>query len=182
MCRKILTYPLILCLLILWNCSDSGELSGESTPNEPKVIKSYFGSEDIEEIAMHPALRTEVFVDAADADVKEFIEDELWKYAKLRKRSKYVFNPVDRTFQMNIIQLGEIYNGTYEWSIDSLILNYNGVQEKYGFKIGAVDCYVIQEDKTEEYKRLFPLAGITDVRLNRIWYDHCVIHLGGLDI
>lgn len=251
MCKKILTYPLILFVLFLWNCSDSEKLSGESNADEHKVIifngftgqkfyysvntetnddlllesdnpeiaigeiedhhwiciqtkkegvtyvrlsnrtgilmifyvaAYYFGSEDIEEIANHPTLRNEVFVEAADADVKAYIEDELWKYAKLRKRTKYVFNPTDRTFQMNITQLGEIYNGTYEWSIDSLILNYNGAQEKYGFKVGSGDCYIMQEDKTEEYKRLFPQAGITDVQLNRIWYDHSIIHLGGLDI
>lgn len=150
------------------------------------VAAYHFGSEDIEEIANHPTLKNEVFVEAADADVKAFIENELWEYANLRKKTKYIFNPADRTFQMNIIQLDELYNGTYEWSIDSLILKYclkyNGVQEKYGFNIESGNCYVIKEDKTEEYQRLFPSSGITDVRLNRIWYDHCIIHLGGLDI
>lgn len=146
------------------------------------VSVRYFGGDDIEEIAMHPYLKTEVFVNAQDPAIKTFIEDELWKEAKQRKRTQYAFNERDKTFRMYIPQLEETYYGSYEWNIDSLVLRYNDVEEKYAFKIETGSCYVIQADKTESYKLLYPDAGVTDARLKRIWYDYWMggFHVGGI--
>lgn len=91
---------------------------------------------------------------------------------KQKSKTKYTFDSDTKEFTMNNPRQEQMIEGTFDWSIDSLILKYNDVTEKYGFKIatGRI-CYVIQADKTEEYQLLYPDAGITSVKVKRIWYD-----------
>lgn len=144
---------------------------------------SYFGSAGLEEGINHPTFRYEVLVEADDADVKKQIEDELWTYLSTMQRSLYTFANETKTFTMKITETGEEYEGTYDWSINHLTLKYNGITETYGFEIDKLGRhYILLMDKTYEYQLLYPDAGITFVKYNRIWFDHYKLLLGGLEI
>lgn len=131
-----------------------------------------FGSSNIEEISMHPTEKSEVFVEANDVDVKQLIESELEEDIRQKHRTLYTFDKKTKGFTMNIPQQNQMFQGTFDWSIDSLTLKYNNVTEKFGFQVatGRV-CYIIRADKTKEYQLLYPAAGITSVKVKRIWYD-----------
>ena len=135
------------------------------------VSVCYFSSSLIEEIAMHPAIKPEVFARVTDPRIKQFIEDELWAEIARAKKTFYTFDGIAKKFTMDITQLEEKYQGTYEWTIDSLILKYGDVTERYGFKKADKDCYIIQADKTTEYQHRYPNGGIISVTLSRVWYD-----------
>ncbi len=143
-----------------------------------KVSAHYIGSTEIEEWGKSAILSPEVIVECKDSHVKQLIEDELWNYVNLREGTKYSFNNKTKEFKMNITQLTEQYEGTYSWSIDSLILNYNNITEKYASTIILQkDIYIIQADKTKEYQLLYPQAEITSVKVSRIWYDKGKLHI-----
>ncbi len=138
------------------------------------VWAHYFGSSNIEEITMHPDpnVKSEVIVEAKDAEKKLLIENELWEYVKQRQRTLYTFDGETKEFTMDIAQSGAKYKGTYSCNIDSLILKYENITEKYGFQIAAGRVsYIIKADKTKEYQLLYPNAGVTSVKVNRVWYD-----------
>ena len=151
---------------------------------EIAVTVSYFGSQNIEEITMHPTLKTEVIVEALNLEIKQMIENKLWDEIKQKKRTLYVFNDKTKEFSMDIVQMEQKKQGTYEWSIDSLVLRYDDTIERYGFEIATGRRnYILWEDKTKEYQTLYPEAGITSIRLCRILYDWDVIgNIGGLNI
>lgn len=136
------------------------------------VSASDFGGSNIEEISMHPTEKSDVFVEADNSDVKQVIEDELWMDIKQKHKTIYAFDRNTKGFTMNIPQQEQMIEGTFDWSIDSLILKYDNVTERYGFKVatGRV-CYIIEANKTKEYQLLYPDAGITSVKVKRIWYD-----------
>lgn len=139
------------------------------------VSSEYFGSEDIEEISNHPTAKCEVNVEARDENVRLFIENELWEEIRLRKRTTYSFNSKTKEFSMNIPQLGESNQGTYEWSLDSLTLKYNDKIENYHFEFATGRrTYILLADKTAYYSSLYPDAGITKVTFSRLLYDWCV--------
>lgn len=131
-----------------------------------------FDSRNIEEISMHRTEKPDVYVEANNSEIKQLIEDELWRDMKQKSKTKYTFDSDTKEFTMNNPRQEQMIEGTFDWSIDSLILKYNDVTERYDFKIatGRI-CYVIQADKTEEYQLLYPDAGITSVKVKRIWYD-----------
>ena len=131
-----------------------------------------FGSSNIEEISMHLTEKSGMFVEANDAEIKQLIEDELEEDIRKKHRTLYTFDKKTKEFTMNIPQQEQTFQGTFDWSIDSLTLKYNNVTEKYGFQVatGRV-CYIIRADKTKEYQYLYPSAGITCVKVKRIWYD-----------
>lgn len=140
------------------------------------IHSRYFGGDNIEELSMHPTERCEIVVEAQHADVKQAIESVLKENMDRINRTLYTFDAETKKFTMSIPKLEQKIQGTYEWSIDSLILRYNDVTERYSFRVavGRV-CYIIQDDKTKEYQLLYPDAGITLVRVKRIWYDHRMI-------
>lgn len=146
--------------------------SNADTVSLISIAARNFESENIEEVDMHPTQRSEVIVVAKDGTIKQLIENELWEYVKQRKQSLYTFNDVTKEFTMKIPLLEQNYQGTYDWSIDSLILKYKDITEYLGFKIAeGRNCYIIEADRTHEYQILYPDAGITSVQVNRIWYD-----------
>lgn len=143
-----------------------------------KVWPQYLGSTEIEEWGKSPTLSPEVLVESKDTQVKQLIEDELWNYINMRKGAKYIFENQTQIFKMDVPLLNEQYQGTYSWSADSLILNYNNITEKYGSTIiRGEDYYIIQADKTKEYQSVYPQAGITSVKIRRIWYDNGKLHI-----
>lgn len=143
-----------------------------------KVSANYWGSKEIEEIGKSETLKPEVLVESQNMETKLLIEKELWSYINQRKGTLYSFDKNTKEFTINITQLGERYQGTYCWSIDSLTLNYNNTTEKYAFHmIPGRDYYKIQTDKTKEYQSIYPKAGITSVKINRIWYDSGKLHI-----
>ncbi len=119
-----------------------------------------------------PNVKSEVIVEAKDAEKKLLIENELWEYVKQRQRTLYTFDGETKEFTMDIAQSGVKYKGTYSCNMDSLILKYDNTTERYGFQIavGRVS-YIIKADKTKEYQLLYPNAGITSVKVNRVWYN-----------
>lgn len=85
----------------------------------------------------------------------------------------YTFDAETKIFTINNPRTGEKYQGSYDWNIDSLTLKYNDMTEKYGFKIATGrHHYLLWADKTEEYRLRYPDAGITSVRVKKIWYDY----------
>ena len=139
------------------------------------VWAHYFGSSNIEEITMRPPdpnVKSEVIVEAKDAEKKLLIENELWEYVKQRQRTLYTFDGETKEFTMDIAQSGVKYKGAYSCNIDSLILKYDNTTERYGFQIAVGRAsYIIKADKTKEYQLLYPDADITSVKVNRVWYD-----------
>ena len=143
-----------------------------------KISANYWGSKEIEEIGQSETVKPEVLVVSKDMETKLLIEKELWNYINQRNGTLYSFDGKTKEFTINITQLGERYQGTYCWSIDSLVLNYNNMTEKYGFQIiQGRDYYKIQADKTKEYQSIYPKAGITSVKISRIWYDSGKLHI-----
>lgn len=149
--------------------------------NEISVTVLYFSSEKIEETYLHPN-KSEVFVTAQDVEVQKIIENELWKEIKERKFSVYTFSKETKRFTMDVPQLGAYYEGIYEWDINFLTLKYDNTIEKYAFEIAVGrNGYIIQADKTNEYQLLYPKAGITEVKMNRVWHDCDILtNIGGL--
>ncbi|MCS2890489.1 hypothetical protein [Parabacteroides faecis] len=153
-----------------------GSIDVQDTEGNIKSIISVsaydFGSSNIEEIAMHPTEKSSVFVEANDKNISKLIEDELWTEIKQKKKTLYSFNKETKEFTMNIPLLEQTFCGTFNWSIDSLTLKYNDITEKYSFQVATGRlCYIIRADKTKEYQLLYPDAGITSVKVKRIWYD-----------
>ena len=142
------------------------------TVAKASVSSSYFGGPYIEELTNHRTLRSEVFIEAQDVTLKKQIEDELWQEIRKWQRTQYTFDSRTLKFTMINDKIGVKNEGTYEWDIESLTLKYNGVTEKYGFKVDQQRRnYVIEKNSTEAYKEKYPNAGISDVRYTRIWYD-----------
>lgn len=140
------------------------------------VIGRYWGSKNIEEIDMHPTLDFEVVVEAEDLVLRQLLENQLREDMRCMRRTLYTFDSETKEFTMDIVSSGQKYKGIYEWNIDSLALKYNNAVERYGFNVATGrDSYVLHTDKTKEYQQLYPDAGITLVRLQRLWYDWNVI-------
>lgn len=155
----------------------SGTIDVLNTGNDTLFIiciqSYYLSSSHMEEVAMHPTERCEVTVDAQNIEVKQLIESELWKQVDQKRRTLYTFDAQTWEFTMTPPNSEQKFQGTYEWNIDSLVLKYNDITERYGFKVAAGRiCYLIFEDKTKEYQSLYPDAGIELVKIKRILYNY----------
>lgn len=140
-----------------------------------------WGSREVEEIAMHPTEKSEILVETADLTIKEQIKNELQKELERIHNTLYTFAPETKVFTMDIGKSGNIFQGEYSWTVDSLILKYNNKIEKYGFQFKGKDTYIIRQDRTKEWQLFYPQANITQVEIKRIWYDWDVIGpIGGL--
>lgn len=151
---------------------------------EITVYANYFGSPEIIDCGIpqegYPGYPG-IFVKAKDVETLKNIENELWTEGLTLIGVIYSFNRDTQKFTMKT-DAGIFYEGTYEWDITSLTLIHNNKIEKYGFQfaIGMMNRYLIQVDKTEEYQQRYPDAGITEVKVNRIWYDSGKIQTGEL--
>lgn len=137
------------------------------------IYAFYLRSKHIEEISNHPTERIEIIVNVENNDIKKIIEDELREDLQQKDNTLYTFDAETKIFTINNPRTGEKYQGSYDWNIDSLTLKYNDMTEKYGFKIATGrHHYLLWADKTEEYRLRYPDAGITSVRVKKIWYDY----------
>lgn len=148
------------------------------------VSVKYFGSPHIQEwgiplVECNPGYPG-IIVEAKDTETKKIIEEELKNQGSLFIGATYSFDPNTLKFIM-VTHSGITYEGTYEWNITSLTLMYDGKIEKYDFKFatGMGSGYFIQADKTEEYQLQHPNAGITEVKVKRVWQDKWITP-GGL--
>lgn len=127
------------------------------------VSASYFGGDFRDrELGASGLAKVSTLVETQDAEITKAIETELKAEAE-QKLNEYLFDPENNRL---IIWLngtgqgtGRRYVGSYEWAIDSLTLNYNGISERYGFTLGNGEHY-IQKDVTDEYKIRYPDAHV----------------------
>lgn len=122
-----------------------------------------------------------ITIKATDLRVPPEIEKELREESEPFIGATYTFNQDTRKFTIKTFS-GISYEGSYEWNLTSLTLIHNGKKEKYGFKFatGMSHGYIIEADKTEKYKQRYPDAGITEVKVKRIWKNDGIIYVGGL--
>lgn len=126
-----------------------------------------------------------IIVKATDTEIEEKIENELRSEGEPFSGTMYTFNSSTKKFTMTTPS-GIFQEGSYEWSITSLTLNYNNKTEKFSFEfaagatVGMSYAYIIQADKTEQYQLQYSNAGITEVKVNRLWHNRSVIYPGGL--
>ena len=121
-----------------------------------------------------------IIVKAKDTDIQKKIEHELRTESLVFVFAIYSFD-WNTKFTLTT-ESGLFYEGTYEWDFTSLTLRYDNKVEKYGFKFSdeMINGYVIQANKTEEYQQRYPDAGITEVKVNRVWHNSGKIPGGGL--
>lgn len=134
------------------------------------VRASYFSGQ-LEEWRRVENIESEIIVEATDSQIKQSIHNELSKELELKLGTKYTFDADTKKFTMDIEQTAKKYRGVYAWNIDSLFLKYDDTVEKYSFDHCGSYYYVIEANKTKEYQLKYPQAGITDIRIKRVWLN-----------
>ena len=135
------------------------------------VSVRYFDSKEIWETGEAPQdVKNKVVVTAEDSSVKQRIEKELWEGVNNMRGTTYAFDGDTKKFTMNVN--GQQHEGVYRCNGDSLVLNYEGMTENYAFKmVGGLTIYILTADRTEEFRGLYPNAGISSVIVERVWRD-----------
>lgn len=149
------------------------------------ISVKYFNGSDIRDMGFPVKGYPAIIVKATNTEIKEKIENELRTEGEPFSDTMYTFNGSTKKFTMTT-HSGIFKEGSYEWDITSLTLNYNNKIEKFGFEfaagaaVGMSYAYIIQADKTEQYQQQYPDTGITEVKVNRLWHNRAVIYPGGL--
>ncbi|MCD7923559.1 MAG: hypothetical protein LUI85_02230 [Bacteroides sp.] len=149
-----------------------------------KVSASYWESNNIEICDEDSHEKKKAIVQANNLKVKQAIEKQLTEYLHKRESTQYSFDAKTRRFTMNNAQMGEKYEGTYVWNIDSLILSHNRITERCGFQSTYKGMrLIIRYDRTKEYQSLYPDGDITSVIIQEIWRNRNFLGpIGGLVI
>lgn len=124
----------------------------------------------------------EISVIAVDKSVEEAITSELRSGIIQRLGTFYRFEGSTKSVTIDFTEStfrNGIYEGTYEWTKNSLTIYYDGITEVYGFQEETDQTVVIGNDFTKEYQNLYPDAGIKEVRI--ISLLHNSIKIGGLN-
>jgi len=163
---------------------DSGN---NQTVCEVHVYVKYFNSPDISNWGIpltegspgYPGIT----VQATDTAVIPVIQKEIIERNRPFIQAAYTFNQNTKKFTMETESGIFIKEGTYEWNKNSLTLMSDGKTERFGFKftsgIWFGHGYIIQEDKTGEYRQRYPDAGITEIKVNHIWKENWNMQFGG---
>lgn len=162
-----------------------GDLSIHITDVEGSIIRiikitaRYWECDNIEVSSdVYQNEKTKATVEAYNQEVKHTIEKELEESLSQRMGTKYSFDKKTRKFTMNNDKTGEKYEGTYVWNIDSLMLNHDGIIEKYGFRhTPRGKLFIICCDRTKEYQLLYPNDGITAITVQEIWRNKNILDI-----
>lgn len=152
------------------------DIDSNNTLYKISINALFFSSTQIVEMDYTPN-KSEFIIKATDRTIANTIEKELEKERKNTLFSTYTFDEKTKTFTAKTYT-GISYKGVYKWDITSLTLICNKIIEKYEFKIAIRrNGYIITDDKTKKYQQRFPNAGITEVKVTRVWRDLCILPL-----
>ena len=161
-----------------------GESSAHILDKKNKLLKivevqaTMWGSEEVEvDNSGHPYLQSEVQVEAQDTQTKQNIEKELTQELKNRNGTRYTFDNQSRLFTITSLDGTKGYEGTYQCSADSLIMQTESIKKRYGYEVSLDKFLVVQEDRTQEFCRRYPEAGVTSVVTREIWRDQTILDI-----
>lgn len=138
------------------------------------IVKSYNIEGDWKYIGADHGLEDEVIIEVRDADVKSEIMSNIFNNTTLHENIIYQFKPHNalRVYYEDID--GFFYEGKYEWNNFDLTVSFKGKINSFLIDpIGnTAHTVAIIQDFTDEFKQLFPNAGVQKVlfkrHLNRI--------------
>lgn len=162
-----------------------GESSVHILDKNNKLVKiieiqaTMWGSKDVEvENGGHPYVKPVVRVEAQDTQTKQNIEKELIQELKDRNGTLYTFDNQTRLFTMTFPAGRKGYEGTYECGADSLIIQTENIKKKYGYEVSPGRKFlIIHEDRTEEFCRRYPNAGVASVTTQETWRDQTILNI-----